>query len=110
MVRILIALGTLASIVLSPLAAVAAAKPFELKSVTLDLPESDRVFPGPGADAANNNCLACHSAAMVLNQPPLTKATWEAEVKKMINAYKAPVAQEDVAAIVEYLSTLQRPK
>ena len=109
MVRTMITVGALASIVLSPLAAVAAA-PFELKSVTLDLPESERVFPGPGADAANNNCLACHSAAMVLNQPPLSKATWEAEVKKMINAYKAPVAQEDVAAIVEYLSSLQRPK
>jgi hypothetical protein len=40
---------------------------------------------------------------MVLNQPPLPQATWEAEVHKMINIYKAPVAPEDVPAIVAYL-------
>jgi hypothetical protein len=47
---------------------------------------------------------------MVLNQPALPKAAWEAEVKKMMNAYKAPVAPEDVGAIVDYLSGLQAPK
>jgi mono/diheme cytochrome c family protein len=77
----------------------------ELKSVKIDLPDSDRMFPaGPGADAINNNCLACHSAGMVLNQPELSKQAWAAEVNKMINAYKAPVTPEDVGAIVEYLS------
>jgi hypothetical protein len=45
-----------------------AVTPFELKSVKIDLPDSDRMFPdGPGSDAINNNCLACHSAGMVLN-------------------------------------------
>jgi hypothetical protein len=81
-----------------------AAAPIELKSVNLDLPESDRMFPdGPGADAINNNCLACHSAGMVLNQPAMSKDAWKSEVNKMINNYKAPVASEDVATIVEYL-------
>jgi hypothetical protein len=64
-----------------------AASPVELKSVKVDLPDSDRMFPGPGADAINNNCLACHSAGMVLNQPELSKQAWAAEVSKMINAY-----------------------
>jgi len=41
---------------------------------------------------------------MVLNQPALSKSAWTAEVNKMINAYKAPVASEDVAAIVDYLT------
>ena len=76
----------------------------ELKSVTVDLPESDRMFTGPGADAVNNNCLACHSAGMVLNQPALAKAAWQAEVNKMIQIYKAPVAAADAAAVVEYLA------
>ncbi|WP_395679744.1 hypothetical protein [Inquilinus sp.] len=69
------------------------------------------MFPGGSeADAINNNCLACHSADMVLNQPALPKTAWEAEVNKMINAYKAPVAPEDVAPIVDYLAKLQPVK
>jgi cytochrome c553 len=75
------------------------------KSVKVDLPSGDKQFPGGAeADAINNNCLACHSADMVLNQPPLPKATWEAEVHKMISAYKAPVDDADVAPIVAYLA------
>jgi hypothetical protein len=85
-----------------------AATPSELKSVKVDLPDSDKMFAdGPGSDAINNNCLACHSADMVLNQPELSKQAWAAEVSKMINNYKAPVAPEDVGAIVEYLSRLK---
>jgi hypothetical protein len=88
-----------------------AASPFDLKSVKIDLPDSDRMFPdGPGADAINNNCLACHSAGMVLNQPELSKQAWAAEVNKMINVYKAPVTPEDAGAIVEYLSSLKGAK
>jgi cytochrome c553 len=75
-----------------------------LKSVNVDFPSDDKQFPGGAeADAINNNCLACHSADMVLNQPPLPRATWEAEVHKMISAYKAPVDDADVAPIVAYL-------
>src|ERR1700722_14733925 len=93
-----------------PLAARAAA-PFELKSVKIDLPDSDRMFPdGPGSDAINNNCLACHSADMVLNQPSFSKQGWTAEVNKMINNYKAPVAPEDVGPIVDYLAALKGAK
>jgi hypothetical protein len=88
-----------------------AAPPIELKSVKIDLPDSDKMFPdGPGSDAINNNCLACHSAGMVLNQPALSKQAWAAEVTKMINAYKAPVASEDVGPIVEYLAGLKGAK
>ncbi len=76
-----------------------------LKSTTIDLPAGDSLFPGgASADAINNNCLACHSTEMVLNQPALPKATWEAEVRKMINVYKAPVDEADVAPIVDYLA------
>ena len=88
-----------------------AATPLQLKSVKIDLPDSDKMFPdGPGSDAINNNCLACHSAGMVLNQPALSKQAWAAEVNKMINNYKAPVAPEDVATIVDYLTSLKGAK
>ena len=82
-----------------------------IKSVTVELPSGDSPFPGGAkADAINNNCLACHSADMVLNQPALSKQAWAAEVAKMINAYKAPVASEDVGPIVEYLAGLKGAK
>jgi hypothetical protein len=87
------------------------AMPLELNSVKLDLPDSDRMFPaGPGSDAINNNCLACHSAGMVLNQPAMSRQAWAAEVGKMIKNYKAPIASEDVGAIIEYLVALKGTK
>jgi hypothetical protein len=69
------------------------------------------LFPsGASADAVNNNCLACHSADMVLNQPALPKVTWEAEVRKMINVYRAPIDDADVPAIVDYLARTKGAK
>lgn len=79
--------------------------PLQLKSVNVDLPVGDRMFPGDSAaDAINNNYLSCHSAGMVLNQPYLSRADWQAEVEKMRNTNKAPVADEDVPAIIDYLA------
>jgi cytochrome c5 len=97
---------------LLPLASEAQAQPLTtLKSVSVDLPQGDRAFPpGPGLDAVNNNCLACHSAGMILNQPSMSKTAWDAEVHKMINTYKAPVAAEDVDAIVAYLDAVKGAK
>ncbi|MBN8875075.1 MAG: hypothetical protein J0H67_19735 [Rhodospirillales bacterium] len=83
---------------------------FAFKSPNIDLPNGDRMFTASGSDAINNNCLACHSAGMVLNQPLLSKAAWEAEVHKMIQVYKAPVAPEDVPAIVAYLAATKGTK
>jgi hypothetical protein len=40
---------------------------------------------------------------MVLNQPALTKAQWQAEVAKMRAVYKAPIDPKDVDAILAYL-------
>ena len=75
-----------------------------LKSLKLDVPTSDTMFPaGPGSDAINNNCLACHSADHVLNQPSLSREAWQEVVSKMITAYKAPVSPDDAKAIVDYL-------
>ena len=76
-----------------------------LRSVTVTLPTSDRTFPGgAAADAVNNNCVACHSPGMVLNQPALSRAEWQAEVTKMRSVYKAPIDDGDVAGIVDYLA------
>ena len=85
--------------------------PAALKSVEVDLPDSSRMLPdGPGAKVANDSCLACHSAGMILNQPTMAKPAWEAEVNKMRNVYQAPVDEKDVPAIVDYLTTIKGPK
>lgn len=100
----------LAGVALASLA-VEAAVPVSLKSVDVKLPESTRTLPnGPGVTVVQNNCLACHSAGMILNQPVMPKAAWEAEVGKMRNIYKAPVDDKDVPAIVDYLTAVKGPK
>jgi cytochrome c553 len=76
-----------------------------LKSVSVDLPFGTKTFSGgANANAINGNCLTCHSAEMVLTQPALTRAQWQAEVTKMRATYKAPIADADVPAIVDYLA------
>jgi len=103
-----IALITVAA--LAPLGAHADEK-LTLKSVNVDLPFGDRMFPdGPGSEAVNNSCLACHSAGMVLTQPALSKEQWHAEVEKMRTAYKAPIDPKDVETIVNYLVASQRAR
>jgi Quinohemoprotein amine dehydrogenase A, alpha subunit, haem binding len=72
----------------------------------VDLPFGDAVFPdGPGVQAISDNCVACHSADHVLNQPSLSKENWEEVVHKMVRAYKAPISPEDQERIVGYLAS-----
>ena len=79
-----------------------------LHSLNVEFPDPGRMFPGDSkADAINNNCLACHSAGMVLTQPALSRAEWQSEVEKMRSTYKAPVEESDVLAIVDYLGALK---
>ena len=99
----------LLSVAAMPLA-VDAQSPLTLKSVSIDLPDRGTMFSGPGSDVVNNNCLACHSAGMVLNQPALPAAAWQAEAEKMIHMFKAPVDEKDVPAIVEYLTRTKGAK
>ena len=84
------------------------AAPMAFKPEKVELPTGDLMFPGGDtADAINNNCVACHSAEMVLNQPPLSRAEWAGEVHKMVGVYKAPVSSEDQAAIIDYLAAIK---
>jgi hypothetical protein len=110
MMRTFLPITLAAGIALLPCSAQAEGK-LSLKSVNVDLPAGDDTFPnGPGADAINNNCLACHSADMVLNQPALSKAQWEAQVNLMRTAYKAPIDPKDAGAIVDYLVSIKGVK
>ena len=84
-----------------------AANGFTLASTSVDLPADDAAYPdGPHADVVNANCTACHSASMALTQPALSADQWKATVTKMRDVYKAPIAEQDVPAIVAYLTAM----
>jgi sulfite dehydrogenase (cytochrome) subunit B len=87
--------------------ALAAGKPAPPKgTATISLPgDAGMAFkPGPGAGPVMANCLTCHSSAYVSTQPALTKAQWTAEVAKMKAVYGAPIPDDQVPAIVDYLT------
>ena len=75
--------------------------------VSVDLPTSQISFPpGNGSIIANAYCLICHSAGMVLHQPPLTQDEWSAEINKMRNAFGAPIPADQVQALAQYLRSI----
>jgi hypothetical protein len=59
----------------------------------------------PEAVLVRASCSGCHSLDYIqMNSPFMNRAGWEAEVRKMIKAMGAPVRDEDVGAIVSYLT------
>jgi len=50
-------------------------------------------------------CSSCHSIDYIqMNSAFMKKASWEAEVRKMIKVMGAPVPEAEVARIVGYLA------
>lgn len=59
----------------------------------------------PGHDLVESNCGSCHSLDYIrMNAPFMTGKAWGAEVKKMINAFGAPIEPVDAKTIIEYLT------
>ena len=85
--------------------AAAALAPAAAAPLTYELPpETAQLRPGPGVETASV-CGACHSVDYIATQPPHKgKAFWDAEVQKMIQAYKAPIDPKDAQAITDYLA------
>ena len=83
------------------------AAPRQWAIVRVELPAGDESFPpGIGADIASSQCLICHSAGMVLTQPPLKKDEWRAEIMKMRSSYGAPIPEDQVDGLSEYLKKI----
>jgi mono/diheme cytochrome c family protein len=60
--------------------------------------------PLPGYAKAQAQCVACHSAEYMLYQPATApRGYWENMVKRMKTVFRAPVNDEDMPAIVDYL-------
>lgn len=80
---------------------------FTLTSASIELPIDDAAYPdGPRVDVVNTNCTSCHSASMATTQPALSAEKWKATVLKMRDVYGAPVADDDIDAIVAFLSSM----
>ncbi len=91
-------------LVMSIWTAIAGAEEDAVRTITL--PRFQPTLPdGPGREAFAVACLSCHSTRYVTTQPPLTAAKWEENVRKMIKTYSAPISEEQVPQIVEYLMT-----
>jgi hypothetical protein len=58
---------------------------------------------GQHFDVVQANCLTCHSFGYILNQGKQSRAFWHEKVVKMVDAFKAPIAEEDQKLITEYL-------
>jgi cytochrome c5 len=76
----------------------------ELPQYPPDLPD------GPNKAAFDQKCLLCHSARYVTMQPRFPKAAWEKTVKKMVDAYGAPISPAEQQQVVEYLVAIRGPE
>lgn len=76
------------------------------KPLTYALPdETATLRPGPGMETARDVCMSCHSVDYINMQPPRRGSEfWEAEVKKMIKSYHAPISEADAKTITDYLA------
>ena len=73
--------------------------------------EEPELRPGAGRELVQANCAACHTLAYIpMNSPFLTEAQWTAEVNKMVGTFHAPVAHEDIPAIIAYLTAQYGPR
>ena len=82
------------------------AMPAGAKDITLP-PDGVQLTPSPlpGFSKAQANCTMCHSAEYMRYQPPnAARPDWDAMVHRMKAVFKAPIADEDMPEIVDYLA------
>lgn len=84
----------------------AAESPDGVRSINLaqqpiDLPDA------PGKQVVVANCILCHSTNYITMQPAFPRKVWEAEVEKMRKTFGAPVPEQAVPQIVDYLMAIR---
>ena len=72
----------------------------ELPTIPTELP------PAPGRESVGT-CALCHSPRYILNQPPLSRKQWTAEVDKMRKTFGAPIPESQVPTIIDYLVAIR---
>jgi mono/diheme cytochrome c family protein len=74
--------------------------------VKITLPVETAVLkPGPGAELAAAHCLTCHSAEYISTQPVMPRAFWKASVDKMRAKFGAPITDDQMEKLTDYLVT-----
>ena len=78
----------------------------DAKPLSYVLPdETATLRAGPNAELAQSVCSSCHSLDYIAMQPPQRgRAFWEAEVAKMIGAYRASMSEAERESIIDYLA------
>jgi sulfite dehydrogenase (cytochrome) subunit B len=67
--------------------------------------ETIHLVDAPGHDVTASGCVTCHSLDYItMNAAVMSRSSWEKTVHKMIDKFGAPIRQEDVAAILDYLT------
>src|SRR5437016_13853638 len=74
----------------------------EVRQISLPIYQAN-LPPAPGREVFAVACLSCHSERYISMQPPMIAAKWEESVRKMMKTYAAPVAEDQVAVIVQYV-------
>lgn len=65
--------------------------------------------PGEGRDLTTAMCSVCHSVRYITMQPSLSRETWQAIVRKMIDVHGAPIPEDVAAQITRYLQMHYAP-
>jgi sulfite dehydrogenase (cytochrome) subunit B len=75
-------------------------------ALSVELPSgNERLKPVSGSELATAQCTACHSIDYISTQPPgKPLAFWKAEVEKMKKVYGAPIPDEQIEPIAQYLT------
>ena len=68
-------------------------------------PESAHFKPASGSDVATTYCTICHSPDYIYMQPAQNRAGWTGAVNKMRKVFGAPIPEDQVNVIVDYLLT-----
>ncbi|MCJ2012748.1 cytochrome c [Methylobacterium sp. J-076] len=93
------------ALALAGTAALAAPDRYALPEPTAQLKAPPEGSHAAGFQAAQENCLTCHSPDYLAMQPPgKGQAFWESEVTKMVKVYRAPIEEAQAKAIAAYLA------
>jgi len=80
-----------------------------IRSITL--PELQPELPaGDGQKLVLIACASCHTPQYIMHQPPLSREAWTTSVNKMRTTYSAPIKEENVKPIVDYLVAVRGPQ
>lgn len=79
-------------------------------SIAAVTPEVVVLAEGEGKTLVEGYCSVCHSTAVILAQPALPAATWEAEVHKMVEKHGAVVPPDAQTKIIAYLQAHYTPE